>query len=374
MFNHSGNSGNSGKKVKNNIDIIDINVTNMNLQEQTILQGIINNMPNNIFFGNEFYSYKNFGVYFICPFVKRACHPTGKQNDEHRYEVISRVSIGAGSYGDIYIIEGTLVPPKSNHELFFFKKKPYDKQRVVKMECNLNQSEIKFKRKIYREFLLTSPELHMKMPVFHDNKSYLFMRRIQRETLLVFLKNFYLPINEIFNLSLAILKAEKTQLYDRQIVHRDLKPENIMINYDSYTHQWKIVIIDYGLAKFSDKNDIGSACGNILYMSPEGFNHEGTNLKSDVYSIGCILSEVFGCSRDKFVKNIDAVKKEHRSQINLNNLFSNFKANQHYRGILKNFILKTTHPNYHFRYSINEALDKLQKIQIEYHQNNQPQQ
>jgi len=75
------------------------------------------------------------------------------------------------------------------------------------------------------------------------------------------------------------------------IIHRDLKPANIIIGDDEQTK-----IIDFGVAKFKDKNITLSKeiIGTPPYMAPE-FLIEGAQIadaKSDIYSLGHILYEL----------------------------------------------------------------------------------
>ena len=75
------------------------------------------------------------------------------------------------------------------------------------------------------------------------------------------------------------------------IIHRDLKPANIIIGDDEQTK-----IIDFGVAKFKDKNITLSKeiIGTPPYMAPE-FLIEGAQVadaKSNIYSLGHILYEL----------------------------------------------------------------------------------
>ena len=87
------------------------------------------------------------------------------------------------------------------------------------------------------------------------------------------------------------------------IVHRDLKPGNIMVTSDGFAK-----VLDFGLAKLTERSDAGSAAtsaatmardhtgegaviGTAGYMSPEQVRGKSVDARSDIFSFGCILYE-----------------------------------------------------------------------------------
>lgn len=80
-----------------------------------------------------------------------------------------------------------------------------------------------------------------------------------------------------------------THLHGQGIVHRDLKPENVMM-----TAQGGVKLIDFGLAKFSNRSTIQDHLfGTPSYMSPEQRkdpNH--ASFPADIFSFGVILYEL----------------------------------------------------------------------------------
>ena len=67
------------------------------------------------------------------------------------------------------------------------------------------------------------------------------------------------------------------------LVHRDLKPANILVNGDG-----KAMVTDFGLV---DSAEAGA--GTPAYMSPEQWREDVLDARSDIYSYGCILFELF---------------------------------------------------------------------------------
>ncbi|TVY56274.1 G2-specific protein kinase nim-1, partial [Lachnellula suecica] len=76
------------------------------------------------------------------------------------------------------------------------------------------------------------------------------------------------------------------------ILHRDLKPENVFLGEDN-----SVKLGDFGLSKIMQSHDFASTyVGTPFYMSPEICAAERYTLKSDIWSLGCIMYEL--CSRE----------------------------------------------------------------------------
>ena len=92
-------------------------------------------------------------------------------------------------------------------------------------------------------------------------------------------------------LSVCVQICEGLEEFHKQgFVHRDLKPDNIMIS-DCTGDIPKIKIVDFGGAKAVDMQNIPdtTVVGTLGYQAPETISSNATN-RSDIYSIGCILS------------------------------------------------------------------------------------
>jgi serine/threonine protein kinase len=80
--------------------------------------------------------------------------------------------------------------------------------------------------------------------------------------------------------------------HERGIVHRDIKPENIMIRRDGIAQ-----VMDFGLAKLrgtaSRLTKEGSTVGTAGYMSPEQVQGQDADHRSDIFSLGALLYELF---------------------------------------------------------------------------------
>jgi serine/threonine protein kinase/Tol biopolymer transport system component len=80
--------------------------------------------------------------------------------------------------------------------------------------------------------------------------------------------------------------------HEKGIVHRDIKPENIMIRKDGI-----VQIMDFGLAKLRGTTTRltkqGSTVGTAGYMSPEQIQGLDVDHRSDIFSLGVVLYELF---------------------------------------------------------------------------------
>ena len=92
----------------------------------------------------------------------------------------------------------------------------------------------------------------------------------------------------------AQVAAGLTSIQKQHLVHRDIKPSNIMLTWEEGRLE-SIKIIDLGLAKGVAEDTIstvGSFAGTPAYASPEQFAGLGTDIRSDLYSLGITLWEM----------------------------------------------------------------------------------
>ena len=79
--------------------------------------------------------------------------------------------------------------------------------------------------------------------------------------------------------------------HEKGIVHRDIKPDNIMIRKDGI-----VQIMDFGVAKLRGVSRLtreGSTVGTAGYMSPELIQGQDADHRSDIFSLGIVLYELF---------------------------------------------------------------------------------
>src|SRR6185369_7998649 len=83
------------------------------------------------------------------------------------------------------------------------------------------------------------------------------------------------------------LCAGLAAVHERGVLHRDLKPANIMLD-----EQGEVRITDFGIAALAIE-DRREMSGTPAYMSPEQLDGGELTVKSDIYSLGLVLYELF---------------------------------------------------------------------------------
>ena len=84
------------------------------------------------------------------------------------------------------------------------------------------------------------------------------------------------------------------------VVHRDLKPDNVIV-VNGLDGGAEIKLLDFGVAKLLNRDDedvgletaAGSVIGTPAYMSPEQAGGLTVDARSDIYSLGAIMYELF---------------------------------------------------------------------------------
>jgi len=158
----------------------------------------------------------------------------------------------------------------------------------------------------------------------HDGAPYVVSELLEGETLRERLSS--APISQRKAINYAIQVAHGlAAAHEKGIVHRDIKPDNLFITKDD-----RVKILDFGLAKLVESvhgdggqtdvptrkvhTDPGSVLGTVGYMSPEQIRGGPADLRSDIFSFGAVLYEMFTGVRafrgDSAVETLNAILKE----------------------------------------------------------------
>lgn len=101
-----------------------------------------------------------------------------------------------------------------------------------------------------------------------------------------------LPLNEAVKLTTGICEG-LARIHQKGIIHRDIKAENILLTSDG-----RPKITDLGIAHVPkdaggmDLTRVGFQPSTVLFSSPEQFNGEKLDPRSDVYQVGGLLYQM----------------------------------------------------------------------------------
>ncbi len=136
----------------------------------------------------------------------------------------------------------------------------------------------------------------------YDGKPCIVLEYVPGATLAERLRKGPLSIPEALQIGLQLACALESA-HQQRIIHRDLKPSNIKI-----TPEGQVKILDFGLAKrfqadLADEEsdyfrtnsfsltESGMLIGTPAYMSPEQWNGQQADQRTDLWSFGCVLYE-----------------------------------------------------------------------------------
>ena len=101
-------------------------------------------------------------------------------------------------------------------------------------------------------------------------------------------KHILIEENIIEDIIIQICKG-LIEIHKNKIIHRDLTPDNIFINENN-----KIKIGDFGVSKILNTKKYASTyTGKLHYNAPEREKGEEYDYRADIYSLGCIMYELF---------------------------------------------------------------------------------
>jgi eukaryotic-like serine/threonine-protein kinase len=124
----------------------------------------------------------------------------------------------------------------------------------------------------------------------HDGQMFIVMEFVDGQTLRDEARSPTISLKSAIDIGIQIADG-LAAAHEKGIVHRDIKPENIMVRKDGI-----VQIMDFGLAKLQGISRLtkeGSTIGTAGYMSPEQVQGLEADHRSDIFSLGVLLYELF---------------------------------------------------------------------------------
>ena len=188
--------------------------------------------------------------------------------------------IGTGGMADVYVAEDTRLARQVA-------------VKVLRSDLARDPSFVaRFRKEAFAAAALNHPGIVAVYDSGEEPAPYIVMELISGHTLRELIhKGERVPLKRALEIGEGILAALEYS-HERGIVHRDIKPANIMI-----TDQGDVKVMDFGIARaLADLGATLTSTWNIVgtaqYLSPEQALGEVADLRSDIYSTGCLLYEV----------------------------------------------------------------------------------
>ncbi len=194
-----------------------------------------------------------------------------------RYEILGEA--GHGSMGNVYKARDR----ETGETVALKLLKPEIASDQAMMDRFKN--ELLFARKITHKNVCRVHEFNRVAGI-----AYTSMEFVEGESLRSVLNRFGgLPQRKATDLALQICSGLQ-EAHAQGIVHRDLKPENVMID-----AQGNVKIMDFGIARSMEAGTrlTGSMVGTPAYMAPEQVAGKPVDYRTDIYSLGLMLYEMF---------------------------------------------------------------------------------
>jgi len=205
------------------------------------------------------------------------------------YRIISK--LGEGGMGEVYLGEDTRLGRKV----------------AIKLLPLRSLDDEHARKRLLREAQAAATLDHPNICSIHEigeesGTSFIVMQYIEGETLAKRMQRKPVELPGAFEIAVQIADA-LTEAHARGIIHRDIKPHNIMLSARGHAK-----VLDFGLAKIVEQrsttdsmaptqnllSEPGMMIGTVPYMSPEQVRGEPVDARSDIFSFGVVLYELFG--------------------------------------------------------------------------------
>jgi serine/threonine-protein kinase len=201
-----------------------------------------------------------------------------------RYEILG--AVGQGGMGVVYRARD-----RQLDEVVALKVLRSDLLREDATLLDRFKQEIKLARKITHRNVLRTHDFGEA-----DGISYISMEYLEGVTLKDLIRSKG-PLPPPIGLSIAKQMCHGLEAAHLQgVVHRDIKPQNVLI----LPETGELKIMDFGVARISEVKGgdsgltaAGAVVGTPDYMPPEQVQGQPADFRSDIYSLGVVLFEIF---------------------------------------------------------------------------------
>jgi serine/threonine protein kinase/tetratricopeptide (TPR) repeat protein len=196
------------------------------------------------------------------------------------YKILDK--LGEGGMGEVYLAQDTELDRKVA-------------LKFLPPHCTTDpEIKARFKREAKAAAALNHPNIITIYEVGeHEDKAYIAMEYVAGESLKELISKKALFTNKAIEIASQVCEGLR-EADHVGIVHRDIKPENILID-----SKGRVKIADFGLAKMKGTSKLtkeSTTLGTLYYMSPEQFQNEEADKRTDIWSLGVVLYEMItGC-------------------------------------------------------------------------------
>jgi serine/threonine protein kinase len=193
------------------------------------------------------------------------------------YKILSK--LGEGGMGVVYKAHDTKL----------------DRDVALKFLPHYLTSDPTEKERFYHEARAAAALTHQNIAVIHEigeheNQLFIAMEYVEGKTLKQLVESETLSVKKVLDIAIQVCEG-LAAAHEKGIVHRDIKSDNIIV-----TAKGQAKIMDFGLAKVKGATKLtkaGSTLGTAAYMSPEQARGEEVDQRSDIFSFGVVLYELF---------------------------------------------------------------------------------